>query len=94
MLGEWCDGGYGGDDGKEKGNGEEGKGVEGPVCVTVQPPLFSHHFGRGAASDITAPGGGFVNREKEITPYVRWSVRLNMGRLVEGGEVRDQWPDG
>ncbi|KAJ4403986.1 hypothetical protein N0V85_004961 [Neurospora sp. IMI 360204] len=82
VLGEWCDGLF----------VEKGKETA-PVCVTVQPPLFSHHFGKGAASDITAPGGGFVNKDKEITPYVRWSVRLNMGRLVEGGEVRDQWPD-
>lgn len=93
-LGEWCDGAFFGVDGSN-GNGKQGKGKGGgaPVCVTVQPPLFSHHFGKGAASDITAPGGGFVNKDKEMTPYVRWSVRLNMGRLVEGGEVRDQWPD-
>lgn len=64
---------------------------EHPLCVTVQPPLFSHHYGRGAASDITAPGGGFVNREKEMTPYVRQSVRLNMERLVRGLSPRDQW---
>lgn len=94
VLGEWCDGLF--VDVRDKGKGGEmrgGRTGQGPVCVTVQPPLFSHHFGRGAASDITAPGGGFVNREKEMTPYVRWSVRMNMGRLVEGGEVRDQWPD-
>ncbi len=87
MLRDWCDGLYPG----------EGKGeAKGPVCVTVQPPLFSHHFGKGAASDITAPGGGFINKEKEMTPYVRLSVRLNLGRLVRGVEVGglvDQWPD-
>ncbi|KAK3401484.1 hypothetical protein B0T20DRAFT_458697 [Sordaria brevicollis] len=107
VLGEWCDGLYFERSEKEQRErqwkGNEGKHKEGkgrwedkeqqpPVCVTVQPPLFSHHYGKGAASDITAPGGGFVNKEKEMTPYVRWSVRLNMGRLVEGGEVRDQWP--
>lgn len=83
VLGEWCNGAF----------VENGEKETAPVCVTVQPPLFSHHFGKGAASDITAPGRGFVDKEKEMTPYVRWSVRLNMGRLVEGGEVRDQWPD-
>ncbi|KAK3503330.1 hypothetical protein B0T13DRAFT_411203 [Neurospora crassa] len=82
VLGEWCDGLF----------VEQGRDTA-PVCVTVQPPLFSHHFGKGAASDITAPGGGFVDKKKEMTPYVRWSVRLNMGRLVEGEEVSDQWPD-
>ncbi|KAK4170981.1 family 25 putative glycosyltransferase [Triangularia setosa] len=82
MLGDWCDGLY-----------SQGKG---PVCVTVQPPLFSHHYGKGAASDITAPGGGFVNKDKEMTPYVRLSVRVNMERLVQGLGIEglvDQWGD-
>jgi hypothetical protein len=88
MLGDWCAGIY--DKGVEEGKKER------PVCVTVQPPLFVQHYGRGGASDITAPGGGFIDRDKEMTPYVRLSVRLNMGRLVRGdgdGELRDQWPD-
>ncbi|KAK3955229.1 hypothetical protein QBC32DRAFT_359586 [Pseudoneurospora amorphoporcata] len=93
ILGEWCDGLFVNVEKGEGGQGKKESGEIGPVCVTVQPPLFSHHFGRGAASDITAPGGGFVNREKEMTPYVKWSVRLNMGRLVESEELRDQWPD-
>ncbi|KAK0654008.1 family 25 putative glycosyltransferase [Cercophora samala] len=82
MLGDWCDGLYP----QEKQ----------PICVTVQPPLFSHHYGKGAASDITAPGGGFVNKDKEMTPYVRLSVRVNMERLVQGVGVEglvDQWED-
>ncbi|KAK0701557.1 hypothetical protein B0T21DRAFT_300364 [Apiosordaria backusii] len=86
MLGDWCDGLY------THGHGQE----KGPVCVTVQPPLFSHHYGKGAASDITAPGGGFVNKEKEITPYIRLSVRVNMERMVQGVEMEglvDQWED-
>ncbi|VBB79661.1 Putative Glycosyltransferase Family 25 [Podospora comata] len=84
MLGDWCDGLYP----RETGNR--------PVCVTVQPPLFSHHYGKGAASDITAPGGGFVNKDKEMTPYVRLSVRVNMERLVQGvgmEDLIDQWED-
>lgn len=90
MLGDWCDAGmYHGE------AGEDEKGEESPVCVTVQPPLFAQHYGRGGASDITAPGGGFIDRAKEMTPYVRQSVRLNMGALVRGDpdRVRDQWPD-
>jgi hypothetical protein len=88
MLGDWCGGVY------DRGVSDEGK--ERPVCVTVQPPLFVQHYGRGGASDITAPGGGFIDRGKEMSPFVRLSVRLNMGRLVRGegeGELEDQWPD-
>ncbi|KAK4195479.1 family 25 putative glycosyltransferase [Triangularia verruculosa] len=85
MLGDWCDGLY--------TSHEQDRA---PVCVTVQPPLFSHHYGKGAASDITAPGGGFVNKDKEMTPYIRLSVRVNMERMVNGVGVSglvDQWPD-
>ncbi|KAK4140582.1 uncharacterized protein C8A04DRAFT_39802 [Dichotomopilus funicola] len=95
MLRDWCDGFYPAsegareDDFEDDAAGEQGR--KHPMCVTVQPPLFSHHYGRGAASDIMAPGGGFVNREKEMTPYVRQSVRLNMERLVRGLAPREQW---
>ena len=40
-----------------------------------------------------APGGGFAHKGKEMTPYVRFSVRLNMERLVEGEDARDQWEE-
>jgi hypothetical protein len=40
-----------------------------------------------------APGGGFVIKNKEMTPYVRVSVRLNMERLVDGERGRDQWEE-
>jgi hypothetical protein len=73
-------------------NGEDDK-RRAPICVTVQPPLFSHHYGKGAASDIMAPGGGFVNKDKEMTPYVRVSVRMNMERLVNGQKGIEQWED-
>jgi hypothetical protein len=92
MLRDWCDGLYT----ELPGSGTtsttpaSGRG-RAPVCVTVQPPLFSHHYGKGAASDIMAPGGGFVNKEREMTPYVRLSVRLNMERLVAGEEPVEQW---
>ncbi|KAK4443241.1 glycosyltransferase [Podospora aff. communis PSN243] len=84
MLKDWCDGAY---DGPE--DNASGFRKRGPICVTVQPPLFSHHYGKGAASDITAPGGGFINKDKEMTPYIRLSVRLNMGKLVAGERVED-----
>ncbi|GAB1316338.1 hypothetical protein MFIFM68171_06548 [Madurella fahalii] len=113
VLGDWCDGAYrpssvaggdGDDDGEDGDGGGRGNGKGLPVCVTVQPPLFSHHYGAGGGgkSDISAPGGGFLRvgegrMGKGMTPYVRWSVRLNMGRLVEAGSgdveglVVDQW---
>ncbi|KAK3381232.1 hypothetical protein B0H63DRAFT_475134 [Podospora didyma] len=94
MLRDWCDGQYA--TGETKGSSGNSGGGKQPICVTVQPPLFSHHFGKGAASDITAPGGGFVNKDKEMTPYVRLSTRLNMGRMVGGArfeELVDQFPD-
>ncbi|KAL2178333.1 glycosyltransferase family 25 protein [Thermothelomyces heterothallicus CBS 202.75] len=95
MLRDWCDGLY--DSSDTDADADAGPEVSDddrprpPLCVTAQPPLFSHHYGRGAASDITAPGGGFVNKEKEMTPYVRRSVRLNMERLVNGQEAVEQW---
>ncbi|KAK0616344.1 hypothetical protein B0T14DRAFT_604658 [Immersiella caudata] len=91
MLKDWCDGAYVASE--ENASGYKRKG---PVCVTVQPPLFSHHYGKGAASDITAPGGGFIKKDKEMTPYIRLSVRLNMGKLVAGerfDDLADQFAD-
>jgi hypothetical protein len=95
MLRDWCDGSYAHSTGLDTTDTDLGNGRERvPVCVTVQPPLFSHHYGKGAASDIMAPGGGFVDKEKEMTPYVRLSVRLNMERLVAGEEPVEQWAEG
>lgn len=92
MLRDWCDGSYAStaESVMVEASPDNNK-REAPVCVTVQPPLFSHHYGKGAASDIMAPGGGFVNNEKEMTPYIRVSVRLNMERLVHGKEGTEQW---
>ncbi|KAK4168307.1 hypothetical protein QBC43DRAFT_296957 [Cladorrhinum sp. PSN259] len=90
MLGDWCDGFY------SKHDPDSAGSVKQPVCVTVSPPLFSHHYGKGAASDITAPGGGFINKGKEMTPYVRLSVRMNMEKMVNGAQLEDlvdQWED-
>lgn len=86
MLRDWCGGG------SEKDVG----GSDRPVCVTVQPPLFVQHYGKGSESDITQPGGGYIDREKEMSPYLMKSVKLNLGTLVKGKGVegcRDQWPD-
>jgi len=95
MLRDWCEGWYRSVNKGPKEEPREGGGGL-PVCLTVQPPLFSQHYGKGGKSDITAPGGGFLNSKKEVTPYVRLSVRMNMGRLVRGDAIEslvDQWPD-
>lgn len=95
MLRDWCEGWYrGAEGGRKAGLREAGVGL--PVCLTVQPPLFSQHYGSVSKSDITSPGGGFLTSKKEVTPYVRLSVRMNMGRLVHGDRIEtlmDQWPD-
>ncbi|KAL2198260.1 glycosyltransferase family 25 protein [Corynascus similis CBS 632.67] len=95
MLRDWCDGSY--DDLSPDSDTphieQHSNQLKGPVCITTQPPLFSHHYGKGAASDITAPGGGYVSKNKEMTPYIRLSVRLNMERLVKGQEPTEQWKD-
>lgn len=63
-----------------------------PVCMTVQPPLFSHYFAEKASSDITGSGAG--GRPEEGSRYVRWSVKRNLERLVRGGkEMVQQWDD-
>ena len=103
VLGEWCDGIEpddrkldSGDKGEKKSKEERGeRDVEikererERVCVTASPPLFGHVY--GGESDIMAAGGGLLRGKREVVPYVRWSVRLNLGRLIEGEEVKDQW---
>jgi hypothetical protein len=96
MLGEWCSEGEKlGQDGKPERTASNDD-MRRPSCLTLQPPLFVQHYGHGGASDITAPGGGYIDNAHEMTPYVRLSVRLNMGRLVKGFAMErlvDQWPD-
>ncbi|KAK4043896.1 hypothetical protein C8A01DRAFT_31994 [Parachaetomium inaequale] len=93
MLRDWCDGLHTPTNADTAEGGAPNGKRRAPICVTMQPPLFSHHYGKGAASDIMAPGGGFVDKDKEMTPYVRVSVRLNMERLVHGQEGTEQWDD-
>lgn len=94
--------GWGG--GEEEG--EEDKAEQASlVCLTVQPPLISHHYagreegvdGGGAASvsNIKGQGGGLA-RGKKGTPYVRLSVQENLRRLIDGSSedgLVDQLPD-
>ncbi|OCL12208.1 glycosyltransferase family 25 protein, partial [Glonium stellatum] len=62
-----------------------------PMCITAQPPLLGHHFPAKASSDISGHGGAYVAVVE--TKYVRWSVRMNLGRLIKGEKIVDQWPD-
>lgn len=64
-------------------------------CLTVQPPLFNTHrpvWNTAGDSDNSKPGEGF--RDKAYTENVRWSVRLNVDELLNGGtNLTDQLPD-
>ncbi|KAH8601933.1 hypothetical protein B0O99DRAFT_681043 [Bisporella sp. PMI_857] len=94
MLGDFCDNAEATINGSSEGVEGHGRGREesSGVCVTVQPPLFGHHFPEGAKSDIFATGGGLIRMVGTL--YVRWSVRMNFGRLSRGQTVMyDQWPD-
>jgi hypothetical protein len=88
-LSDYCAGigrGIVGDDVKD----EEG-GIRRPMCVTVQPPLFSHYWSEQGSSDIMGTGAG--GREFG-TRYVRRSVRGNIEALVKGEEeIEEQWVD-
>ncbi|KAI0118293.1 hypothetical protein GGR51DRAFT_554783 [Nemania sp. FL0031] len=99
MLRDYCMGKY------ERRDGEDMRGeavtqayIE-PVCLTVQPPLISHHYageeGGASVSNIRGQGGGLA-RAKKGTPYIRFSVQENLRRLVAGvpvDELVDQLPD-
>ncbi|OTA62748.1 glycosyltransferase family 25 protein [Hypoxylon sp. EC38] len=97
MLQKWCEGKYASKnplraDSEEKGD----KKLQGtlPVCITVQPPLFSHYYAKGGSSNIQGQGGGYA--KSTGSPYIRLSVRENLKRLVAGAlesEMVDQLPD-
>ncbi|KAI2468122.1 glycosyltransferase family 25 protein [Annulohypoxylon bovei var. microspora] len=101
MLQKWCEGGYAA---ASKSRAESESDSDGNVshdhreaplvCLTVQPPLFSHHYAKGGASNIQGQGGGYAKGTG--TPYIRLSVRENLKRLVTGApesQMVDQLPD-
>ncbi|KAI1741981.1 hypothetical protein F4680DRAFT_414076 [Xylaria scruposa] len=103
MLRDYCMGEYeedrdGGEEHENSEVGDEGENSRAPVCLTVQPPLISHHYAgeEGASvSNIRGQGGGLA-RGKKGTPYVRLSVQENLSRLVAGFPMHklvDQLPD-
>ena len=67
------------------------------TCLTVQPQLVSLYRAPGAFnkdSDIHPNGPKDKVRKKGNSPYIRQSVKINMGHLVEeDGELEDQFPD-
>lgn len=64
------------------------------TCFTVQPQLFQHHRPRGPRdgfSDINQNDG---YNERATTANVRWSVRLNLPKLISGEtDYVDSFPD-
>lgn len=69
-------------------------------CITTQPELFHHWRKAGNTagdSDITdwsaGDASGATFRAKGHSNHMRWSVRMNLERIVKGLEVQDQFPD-
>ena len=67
----------------------------GPVCLSTLPQLFDHYRRSGPGdvdSDIKQPTAEF--REKAFTNNIRWSVQLNMRKILDGDKnYDDQYPD-
>ncbi|OTB15375.1 glycosyltransferase family 25 protein [Daldinia sp. EC12] len=101
MLQKWCEGKYAINSRSRLDTGANDKDSISPkhagslpVCLTVQPPLFSHHYAKGGASNIQGQGGGYAKGTG--TPYIRLSVQQNIDRLLAGAresELVDQLPD-
>ncbi|KAF2030126.1 hypothetical protein EK21DRAFT_100696 [Setomelanomma holmii] len=92
-LGRWC----AGEDpnmGPDYPQPAHGAHEKERVCMTTQPPIFAHHHPMQGESDIGGLGGGYARKYE--TPFLRYSVRMNLENLVQGkGErdLTDQWPD-
>jgi hypothetical protein len=80
MLRKWCEG----TDGEEP-----------HVCLGVLPQLFDHHRRKGPPdidSDISGPNSEY--RQTAYTYNIRWSVRMNMNKILRGDtNYDDQFPD-
>jgi hypothetical protein len=72
--------------------GQKAKKSRERVCLTSQPPIFAHHHPMDGESDIGGLGGGYATKYE--TKYLRYSVRMNLERIVQGfKDLVDQWPD-
>ncbi|KAI5860642.1 glycosyltransferase family 25 protein [Durotheca rogersii] len=101
ILQKWCDRGHASNttlpiDPKPASSGEsdQPRPEANPICLTVQPPLFSHRYVREGTSNIQGQGGGFARGVG--TPYIRLSVHDNLEKLMKGvreTEMIDQLAD-
>lgn len=73
-------------------------GVDGrrlATCLTVQPQLFQHHRPKGPRagfSDINNSDEGY--NERATTANIRWSVRVNFPKIIEGEtDYYESYPD-
>ncbi|KAF1988240.1 glycosyltransferase family 25 protein [Aulographum hederae CBS 113979] len=75
-------------------SGETGDSNGEHVCLAPQPMLFEqHHVKEGGGSDMNVKTSGEKFKEA-WTWNLRWSTRVNLGRLVAGRtDWVDQWPD-
>lgn len=66
-------------------------------CLGVSPPLFAVHWRAGplsSDSDHFDALDGEDERRTAFTKNIRWSVKMNMEELVDGGtSLVDQYPD-
>lgn len=94
-LGRWCAGQDSTSSSPDSpSNKERRQNAQERICLASQPPLFAHHHPREGQSDIGGLGGGYATRYE--TKYLRYSVRMNLERMLEGCRERDlvdQWPD-
>ncbi|CAH0017999.1 unnamed protein product [Clonostachys rhizophaga] len=72
---------------------EGGKGRRNHNCLAIQPALFNHHRTEGPRSAMSNIGSHEGWQDKPSTDMTRWSVRLNVERLLDGQEMWDQLPN-
>ena len=70
-------------------------GNEPHVCPGVLPQLFDHHRPQGPRSgDSDISGAIDEYRDKPETLNIRWSVRMNLEKILRGETIYDdQYPD-
>ncbi|KAK7218984.1 hypothetical protein V2G26_006987 [Clonostachys chloroleuca] len=72
---------------------EGGVGRRSHTCLTVQPSLFNSHRPEGPMESYSNIRNWDGWQYEASTDMTRWSVRLNVDRLLDGRELWDQLPD-